>query len=281
MRILADTALRLLPLALAAGLAGAAAAQEAIETEQGEIEPVSGFTGQMSMTMPIETPEDMSVEITEVIRFEPWQMLDDLFRDDIVLLMRAGPSEWSAPDAADAAPMDCESQRPLTAQGEEQMMQLGALLVANELRPGRILVSEWCRAQLTYASMEEGMLGADPRAMEGMTVDLDPALNLLGADQGAADVEALRDLVTGWDGGEGEGPLLLVTHFPNIAEFTEFNVYEGEMLILDPRRDGRVLGYLRLASASPDPVHFDPSVLERAGGLEVTLEETGVEGEDG
>lgn len=269
------------PLALALSLAGAAAAQEARETERGgEIEPVSGFTGQMSMTMPIETPEDMTVAITEVIRFEPWQMLDDLFRDDLVFVMRGGPTDWSARDAADAAPMDCEAQRLLTPQGEDQMMQLGALLIANELRPGRILVSEWCRTQQTYAAMEEGMLGADPSALDGMTVDVDPALNLLGASRGTADVAGLRELVMGWEGGDGQGPLLVITHFPNIAGLTEFNVYEGEMLILDPRREGRVLGYLRLASAAPDLVRFDPSVLDRIGGTAVSLDEVRVDDPD-
>jgi hypothetical protein len=252
-------------LALAAMVAaGPLVAQEAAEAESasdwvGEIAPLSGFTGQMSMTMETEVPEDMAVE--EVIRFEPWQMLDDLFRSDIVLLMRAGPTDWEARDAADAGAQDCGDQRLLTEAGEDQMRQLGALLVVNGLKPGEILMGEWCRAQQTYINLETGMVDADKSAMAGMAVDLSPALNPLGAANGAADVEGLREAILGWDGGEEDGPLLVITDFENIAELTRFNVYEGEMLIVDPKRDGRVLGYLRLASAVPDLVYFPEDVV--------------------
>ena len=86
--------------------------------------------------------------------------------------------------------------------------------------------------------------------------ETDPSLNLLLALQGAPNVTALRERILGWDGGNGSGPLLIVTHFTNIDELTEFHVYEGEILVLDPKRDGRVLGYLRLRSAGPDVGHF-------------------------
>ena len=67
----------------------------------------------------------------------------------------------------------------------------------------------------------------------------------------------LRDLVTTWDGGNGDGPLLVISHFTNIQGLTEFAVYEGEMLVLDPDRENRVLGYVRLRTASPDVGHFN------------------------
>ncbi|MEM7489631.1 MAG: hypothetical protein AAF390_10970 [Pseudomonadota bacterium] len=225
----------------------------------GEIEPVSGFTGEMSMTMETEVPEDMAVE--EVIRFEPWQMLDDLFRDDLVFLMRSGPSDWEAEDASEVAAQDCENQRLLTETGQDQMRQLGALLVVNGLRPGKIFLSEWCRSQQTYLGLETGMVDADMNALDGMNADMDPALNPFGVANGAQDIDALRQLILDWDGGDGDGPMLLITHFDNIAELTEFNVYEGEMLIVDPTRDGRVLGYLRLGSAAPDSVRYPADVV--------------------
>ncbi|MEM7642670.1 MAG: hypothetical protein AAF366_09090 [Pseudomonadota bacterium] len=225
----------------------------------GEIAPVSGFTGEMSMTMQTEVPEDMAVE--EVIRFEPWQMLDEMFRDDLVFLMRSGPSDWTASDAANTAAQDCEAQRLLTEEGQDQMRQFGALLVVNELRPGQIMMSEWCRSQQTYIGMEEGMVDADMNALDGMTAKLEPALNPLAAENGAADVDALREIVMGWDGSDGDGPLMIITHFDNIEALTEFRVYEGEMLLVDPKRDGRVLGYLRLGSATPDAVHFPADIV--------------------
>ncbi|MGB3556505.1 MAG: hypothetical protein WBA25_17895 [Jannaschia sp.] len=225
----------------------------------GLIEQVGRNTGEMSMTMPGISPGDPR-EVTEVLRFEPWQMLDDLFRDDIVLLMRHGPTDWSMRDATDVAPDDCANQRVMTPEGQRQMFELGALMVANELTPGRIFVSQWCRNQQTLAALRDGMEMTDANALDGVEVTDLPDLNLLLSLQGAPNVTAMRDTISAWDGGEGRGPLLIVSHFTNIAELTEFNVYEGEMLILDPKRNNRVLGYVRLKSAGPDVGHFDASV---------------------
>ena len=88
-------------------------------------------------------------------------------------------------------------------------------------------------------------------------------MNLLLSLGGAENVTALRERVLSWEGSE-DGPLLIITHFTNIQELTEFSVYEGEMLILDPTRNGRVLGYLRLGSSRPDIGHFDASVVPDA-----------------
>ena len=245
-------------------------AQESDENPEweGKIEPVSGFTGQMSMTMETDVPEDMAVE--EVIRFEPWQMLDDLFRDDLVFLMRSGPSDWDVVDDPAADAQDCESQRLLTETGQDQMRQLGALLVVNGLKPGQVSMSHWCRAQQTYLALEEGMVDADMNALDGMGAGMDAALDPLVAESGPAEIDALRELILNWNGGDGDGPLLLITHFENIEALTRFRVYEGEMLILDPTRGGRVLGYLRLGSATPDLVRFDPDVVAFAQGTAVT-----------
>ena len=245
--------------ALATLLAVPAAAQQARSTDDGgRIEPVSGFTGEMSMTMEAEVPQDMAIE--EVIRFEPWQMLDELFRDDLVFLMRAGPADPEADEAADPGIEGCAGGRLLTEDGEEVMRQLGALLVANGLRPGEIRVSDRCRAQQTYLALERGMLGVEKDALDGLGVDRAPSLD--AAPEGEApDVDALRDAILAWQGGEGDGPLLMITQFEEIEALTRFRVYEGEMLIIDPRRDGRVLGYLRLGSAIPDPLHFPPDVV--------------------
>lgn len=248
-------------LAAALGAAAPATGQEAARGPDwdGVIEPLSGFAGQMSMVMESSAPDDMA--ITDTIRFEPWQMLGDLFRDDIVLLMRSGPTDWRVADAPDAGLEACDRQRGLTEEGRDAMRQLGALLVVNELTPGAVRAAPWCRAQETYAALERGMLQVDRDALDGMSVRTPMELAPVPDAAEAADVAALRDLVLGWDGGDGDGPLLIVTEFPDIAALTRFHVYEGEMLILDPRRDGRVLGYLRLASATPDPIHFDPSVV--------------------
>lgn len=227
----------------------------------GAIVRTTGLTGEMSVTMPAET-QDRTV--TEVLRFEPWQMLDELFRDDIVLVMRHGPTDWSMRDASDVAPTDCDDQRVMTEDGKERMRQLGVLLVANGLVPGRIMVSEWCRNQETLAALSEGMLEIDDAALLGKPIETVPALNLLLSLQGAPNVTAMRQIITNWDGSDGTGPLLLISHYTNIEELTEFRVYEGELLVVDPKRDNRVLGYLRLKSAGPDAGHFPDDVVKTA-----------------
>lgn len=229
----------------------------------GSIAQSESFSGEMIVAMPGGTSH---TPVTEVLRFEPWQMLDDLFRNDIVLLMRHGPTDWSRRDMVDVAPTDCENQRIMTEEGREEMRQLGTLLVANEVVPGRIAVSEWCRNQQTLDAISSGMSEAEPGVIDGISVETLPDLNLLLSLQGAPDVSNLRTLISGWDGGSGNGPLLVITHYTNIAELTEFSVYEGEVLVVDPKRDNRVLGYLRLKSATPDIGHFNPSVVEGAEG---------------
>ena len=96
----------------------------------GNITRVSGFAGEMTVTM---GSEDSTRSVKEVLRFEPWQMLEELFRDDIVLLMRHGPTDWSKRDPADVAPDDCENQRVMTEEGKQQMRELGILMVANDI----------------------------------------------------------------------------------------------------------------------------------------------------
>ena len=202
-------------------------------------------------------PED---QVVETLRFEPWQMLDEMFlRDDVVYVMRHGPTDWSRLDEKDVAPTDCARQRVMSPEGRERMVQMGRLLAANDVLPGAIVVSEWCRNQQTLDALLAGFDAVDPAIREAIPVETDPGLNLLLALQGAESVEPLRARIEGWDGAPDgrRGPLLIITHFTNIEELTTFTVYEGEILVVDPDRSGRVLGYLRLASAAPDVGHFE------------------------
>ncbi|WP_222101796.1 SixA phosphatase family protein [Jannaschia seosinensis] len=214
-----------------------------------------GKGGLMTMVMPNSQVESDRA-VTEELTFEPWDMLHALARDDVVLLMRHGPTDWSKRDATDVAPTDCEDQRVTTETGRRQMYELGALMVANHLTPGRIVASEWCRNQQTLEAMLDGMRDADPDALENVQIDTIADLNLLLSLQGAPDVAAMREIIADWDGGAGHGPLLIISHFTNIQELTERAVFEGQMLVLDPADGNRVLGQLRLRSAQPDVGHF-------------------------
>lgn len=216
-------------------------------------------------------PEDVSPEaLDDALRFEPFDVVAELGRDDLVLLMRHGPTDWSQRDVKDVLPGDCANQRVMTPLGEERMRSLGILMAGNGLRPGKVIASEWCRNQQTLDRILEGFELVDPDYVGALPVETSADLNLLLSLQGAPDVTAMREAILAWDGpGEDgpQGPLLMISHFTNIAELTEFHVYEGEALVVDPKRDGRVLGYLRLRSAAPDEGHFQPGeTATNAGG---------------
>ncbi|MFQ6546674.1 SixA phosphatase family protein [Aestuariibius sp. 2305UL40-4] len=237
-------------------MAGMAAAQE--EGLQGNVGQVSTHMGEMSVTMP-----NGEEAVQDRLRFEPFQMVDELFlRDDIVFLMRHGPTDWSFLDRKDVAPTDCENQRVMDEEGRAAMRALGTLMAANEILPGKIIVSEWCRNQQTLEELQAGFADYDPAIPDQIPVETNPDLNLLLSLQGAPDVVGLREMITNWDGQVGDGPLLLISHFTNIEELTNFQVFEGEMLMIDPDRDNRVIGYLRLRSAAPDVGHFDTEEAE-------------------
>lgn len=238
------------------------AAQD-VQAPEGRISRLSVHTGEMSVDMPSSMasmlPERLDfddVRRRETLRFEPYEMLQEMFRSDLVFVMRHGPTDWSVGDAFDVAPTDCANQRVLSPEGTDRMKDLGVLLAGNGLRPARILVSEWCRGQETLKALLSGMADVDAEYAAGIEVETEPALDLLLSLQGAPDTERMEEIVADWDGGDGSGPLLLITHFTNIDEMTNFAVFEGEMLMVDPKRDSRVLGYLRLRSAAADVGHF-------------------------
>jgi phosphohistidine phosphatase SixA len=232
-----------------------AATARAVAAQQmaGSIRKVTAHIGEMVVEMPV--PLDNIAG--DGLQFEPIDMLQDLFRPDIVLLMRHGPTDWSKLDIKNVAPTDCTNQRVLSVQGAEDMRTLGILMTANGLRPSRIARSEWCRGRQTVEELLVGTAKADAEYARAVPVEVDPALDLLLSLQGAPNVTELRDRITNWTGIGESGPLLIVTHFTNIEELTQFTVYEGEMLVIDPKRDNRVLGYLRLRSAGPDIGHFN------------------------
>ncbi len=216
------------------------------------------------------TVEEIAAAADEArVFFEPRGLLGQIReRPDLVLLMRHGPTDWSFLDRDDVEPEDCSSQRVMTVQGREDMRALSHVMAQGGIVPSHIVSSRWCRNQDTTRNFLAGLRAHPNSARRETTLEWDDGINLLLSSQGAETVTPLRQRIADWnarqDGETDEeplpGPLLIISHFTNIAELTEFNVYEGEMLVLDPDRNNRVLGYLRLADAAPDIGHFDPSV---------------------
>lgn len=225
----------------------------------------TGVMEQMSThmgSMTVELIEEDS-ELDDRLNFEPFQMSDELQnRDDLVFLMRHGPTDWSKLDIKNVAPTDCANQRVMTPQGKKDMEHLGLFLAGNLLMPIKIIVSEWCRNQQTLEALNVGFDRVATGLSDAIVDETSADLNLLLSLQGAPDVKAMEAIISAWDGKapgetEFEGPLLIISHFTNIEELTNFKVFEGEILVVDPKRDNRVIGYLRLDSAAPDVGHFN------------------------
>lgn len=235
----------------------AQAQTDAPQVDTSQMRQVSAHSGEMVMTF-----EAIRQEVTDSLRFEPYQQLEDMFlRNDVVFVMRHGPTDWSKLDEKAVDPEDCANQRVMVEAGHQRMRDLGALMAANGVVPAQIVTSQWCRNQQTVDALLEGFARVDPAIAAQMPVETDPALNLLLSLNGAQNVSGLRARVASWEGhAERPGPLLLVTHYTNIEELTQFRVFEGESLVLDPKRDNQVLGYLRLKSAAPDVGHFSDAL---------------------
>jgi len=242
----------LIQAAVLAALAGTAAA----DPTEDMVQPITRFVGEMAIPMP-----NGSIDIGDIdntLRFEPLQNFEDMFlRDDVVFLMRHGPTDWDKLDVPNVGPTDCDDQRILSEQGRKDMRDFGALLAFNDIKPAKIVVSQWCRNQQTLDMIKQGYEQAKPGVFDTIAIETDPATNLLLSLQGAPNVTNLRNRVSTWDAIGADGPLMIISHFTNIQELTEFSVYEGEMLVLDPDRENRVLGYVRLKTAGPDVGHFN------------------------
>ena len=240
---------------LAAAVLGLAGGTALAAPNPDAVESVTQSIGEMAVPMPGGGIDKSQID--NALRFEPIQSFDEMFlRDDVVFLMRHGPTDWSQLDEKNVDPSDCENQRLLSEKGAEDMRDLGALLAFNDITFGRVVVSEWCRNQQTFEQLQAGYDRVENGVWETFPTGSNADLNLLLSLQGAPNVTNLAELISTWDGGEGKGPMLVISHFTNIQELTEFAVYEGEILVIDPKRDNRVLGYLRLKTAEPDVGHF-------------------------
>lgn len=230
---------------------GSVAAQEQPEWEA--IRQISTHIGAMQSSI-----GDPIFGLDGTVVFEPFQAEQDMFeRDDVVYLMRHGPTDWSKRDENGVASTDCDNQRIMTVLGEAQMQTFASTLASNGVFPAHIVVSEWCRNQQTLAAMLSGFEGVDAARTADMSIETDGDVNLLLSLGGAPNVTSLQDRISAWDGlPDRSGPLLIISHYTNIEELTQFRVLEGEILVIDPNLDNRVLGYVRLESAVPDVGHF-------------------------
>ena len=89
---------------------------------------LDAHVGEMSAVLPGDAHEERAdEEMEEALRFEPLQMLDDLFLDDIVLIVRTG-SRTTEPGSELRDSSGCALEDRLTEDGAHPIEDFGMLL---------------------------------------------------------------------------------------------------------------------------------------------------------
>jgi phosphohistidine phosphatase SixA len=114
---------------------------------------------------------------------------------------------------------DCKTQRNLDASGREQARRIGEAFRAAQIRPGRVLASQWCR------TVETAEL-----AFPGQAVP-DSAFNSFydRPELGALQTAQAKSVLRAW---RGPGALIVVTHQVNITALTGVTPADGEGVVV-------------------------------------------------
>lgn len=136
-----------------------------------------------------------------------------------------------APGAADEPPgftlADCATQRNLDDEGRAQAAALGDALRAHGVQVGRVVSSPWCRCKDTATAMGLTAFTTE-RAVGGMF----PA-----EERRAEQLQTFRELVRSW---AGPGTLVVVSHGTTIHALTGTTPYQGEIVVVAPKRSGPI-----------------------------------------
>lgn len=140
-------------------------------------------------------------------------------------------------DPADFSLADYGAQRDLSAAGRRQARRIGERLRAADVKPDRVLTSQWRRCRDTAVLLELG------------EVEDQPALNSFFRDTStrAAQTAGVLDLLRRLDAA-GE-KALLVTHQVNITALTGVFPASGEILVTR-LEDGRLRALARIKTAA-------------------------------
>lgn len=154
--------------------------------------------------------------------------------DGRVILMRHTQTVPGVGDPDGFRLHKCSTQRNLNQQGFEQAQGLGNALREADVRIGRVLVSQWCRADDTARLILEAA-GQNALAREPM-----PALNNVWEDDSRIEqqVEEIRAAIAEW---QGPGTLLMVSHGVTIRPVTGRSPPQGGFFVLRPDGDGFVI----------------------------------------
>ena len=152
--------------------------------------------------------------------------------DHVALLRHAiAPGTGDPPDFVIG---DCATQRNLSDEGREQARRIGARFRENGVERAAVFSSQWCRCQETASLLELG------------SVNELPLLNSFFQDYERREpqTQQLRQWIAEL---ASRGPLVLVTHYVNIAALTRVRPGSGELVVVRLNEAGEisVLGTIR------------------------------------
>ena len=151
-----------------------------------------------------------------------WALLQE--QGAIVLFRHANAPGIGDPDGFKLG--DCSTQRNLDDRGRAEARAIGEAFRQRGISVGRVLSSQWCRAQDT-ANL----------AFPGQAEDT-PAFNSFfdSRDAESAATASALGVLGGWS---GPGAMVVVTHQVNIASLTGLSPRPGEGVVISVK-DGRV-----------------------------------------
>lgn len=150
-----------------------------------------------------------------------------LKKDGRVILMRHTQTVPGVGDPDGFKLEECATQRNLNDEGIDQARRFGAVLKAAGIRIGRVLVSEWCRADDTARYILEAAGQSDlPRTRFW-------PLNNVWDDDSRVDEQTTktRAEIASW---QGPGTLLMVSHGVTIRPVTGQSTSQGGFFVIEP-----------------------------------------------
>lgn len=158
-------------------------------------------------------------------------LLDRLRGGGLVLLLRHARTEPGTGDPPNFRHDDCSTQRNLDEAGRAQARTIGAWLREADVPVDRVLSSRWCRCRETAELLAMG------------PVEHLPALDSFFDDRNRRDAHraGMLTFIRAW---RGPGNAVLVTHQVNITAVADVFPRSGEMVVMAPDPEPRLIGRL-------------------------------------
>lgn len=152
-------------------------------------------------------------------------LFEQLYQGGFVLFLRHGLTDVNQPDHVPVDLDDCATQRPLSAEGHQQMVQIGAFLRLIDWPIHSIYVSPFCRTQ----DSARGLFGETDWAVDPLLMYTAGMSHAEKAPVIARTQELMRQPLP-----PGQNRFILA-HGPNLAETLGYFPPEGTLVIVEPQ----------------------------------------------